>query len=65
MNDTDIGQFVWTPELLKRRRQRALIMAIILLIWVAMFFGVTLVRLSNNIAANPTLQANPTLEKSQ
>ncbi len=39
----------WTPELLQRRRRRAAIMAVALLIWVGMFFWVTLVRLSHNV----------------
>lgn len=39
----------WTPELLKQRRRRAAIMAIALVIWVGMFFWVTLVRLATNV----------------
>ena len=35
----------WTPELLKRRRRRALIMALALAGMVGMFFLVTVVRL--------------------
>ena len=40
----------WTPELLKKRRRRALIMALALLGLVGMFFLVTLVRLGENVA---------------
>ncbi len=41
---------VWTPELLKQRRRRALIMALALAGLVGMFFLVTLVRLGENVA---------------
>lgn len=47
-NQTDANG--WTPELLKKRRQRALIMALALLGLVGMFFLVTLVRLGENVA---------------
>ena len=47
-NRTDASR--WTPELLKKRRRRALIMALALLGLVGMFFFVTLVRLSENVA---------------
>ena len=40
----------WTPELLKKRRRRALIMALALLGLVGMCFLVTLVRLGENVA---------------
>lgn len=40
----------WTPELLKQRRRRALIMALSLAGLVGMFFLVTLVRLGENVA---------------
>ena len=40
----------WTPELLKQRRRRALIMALALTGLVGMFFLVTLVRLGENVA---------------
>ena len=40
----------WTPELLKRRRRRALIMALALAGMVGMFFLVTVVRLGDNVA---------------
>ena len=40
----------WTPELLKQRRRRALIMALALAGLVGMFFLVTLVRLGENVA---------------
>ena len=40
----------WTPALLKKRRRRALIMALALLGLVGMFFLVTLVRLGENVA---------------
>ena len=39
-----------TPELLKRRRRRALIMALALAGMVGMFFLVTVVRLGENVA---------------
>ena len=41
----------WTPELLKKRRRRALIMALALLGLVGMFFLVTIVRLGENVAS--------------
>lgn len=47
-NQTDANR--WTPELLKKRRRRALIMALALLGLVGMFFLVTLVRLGENVA---------------
>mgnify|MGYP001248154179 FL=1 len=47
-NQTDANG--WTPELLKKRRRRALIMALALLGFVGMFFLVTLVRLGENVA---------------
>ena len=47
-NQTDANG--WTPELLKKRRRRALIMALALLGLVGMFFLVTLVRLGENVA---------------
>ena len=40
----------WTPELLKQRRRRALIMALALAGLVGIFFLVTLVRLGENVA---------------
>ena len=40
----------WTPELLRQRRRRAVIMAIFLFAGVVMFFLVTLVRLRDNVA---------------
>mgnify|MGYP000176849208 FL=1 len=42
----------WTPTLLKQRRRRAAIMGIALAIMVTMFFLVTVVRLSANIAGS-------------
>ena len=39
----------WTPELLKRRRRRALIRALALAGMVGMFFLVTVVRLGENV----------------
>ena len=47
-NRTDASR--WTPELLKKRRRRALVMALALLGLVGMFFLVTLVRLGENVA---------------
>ena len=47
-NQTDVNG--WTPELLKKRRRRALFMALALLGLVGMFFLVTLVRLGENVA---------------
>ena len=47
-NQTDANG--WTPELLKKRRRRALFMALALLGLVGMFFLVTLVRLGENVA---------------
>tara|TARA_A200000113_G_scaffold200702_1_gene194061 strand:- start:71 stop:244 length:174 start_codon:yes stop_codon:yes gene_type:complete len=47
-NQTDANG--WTPKLLKKRRRRALIMALALLGLVGMFFLVTLVRLGENVA---------------
>ena len=47
-NQTDANG--WTPELLKKRRRRSLIMALALLGLVGMFFLVTLVRLGENVA---------------
>ena len=47
-NQTDANG--WTPELLKKRRRRALIMALALIGLVGMFFLVTLVRLGENVA---------------
>ena len=41
----------WTPELLKQRRRRALIMALALAGLVGMFFLVTLVRLGENVVS--------------
>lgn len=51
MNDeTKIETPVWTEEMLKQRRKRAAIMAIVLLALVGMFFAVTLVKLGANVA---------------
>ena len=47
-SQTDVNG--WTPELLKQRRRRALIMALALAALVGMFFLVTLVRLGENVA---------------
>lgn len=47
-SQTDVNG--WTPELLKQRRRRALIMALALAGLVGMFFLVTLVRLGENVA---------------
>lgn len=44
---------VWTEALLKQRRKRAAFMAIILLVFVGMFFWVTLAKLGANVAARP------------
>ena len=49
----DIEPPVWTDELLKQRRKRAAIMAIVLLVFVGMFFWVTLAKLGANVAARP------------
>ena len=42
---------IWTEELLKQRRKRAAIMAVALLLFVGLFFWVTLVKLGANVAA--------------
>ena len=47
-SQTDVNG--WTPELLKQRRRRALIMALALAGLVGMCFLVTLVRLGENVA---------------
>ena len=39
----------WTPDLLKQRRRRALVMALALAALVSMFFLVTIVRLGENV----------------
>ena len=44
---------IWTEELLKQRRKRAAIMAVALLVFVGLFFWVTLVKLGANVAARP------------
>ena len=44
---------IWTEDLLKQRRKRAAIMAIALLMFVGLFFWVTLVKLGANVAARP------------
>lgn len=41
---------VWTPELLKQRRRRAAIMAIAIAALVGLFFLVTVVRITENLA---------------
>lgn len=51
MSDKEqIGVDAWTPELLKQRRRRAAVMGIALAIMVGLFFLVTVVRLSENVA---------------
>lgn len=44
---------IWTEELLKQRRKRAAIMAVALLVFVGLFFWVTLVKLGANVANRP------------
>jgi hypothetical protein len=44
---------VWTPELLQQRRKRAAIMAVALLVFVGLFFWVTLVKLGVNVTNRP------------
>ncbi len=44
---------IWTEDLLKKRRKRAAIMAVALLVFVGLFFWVTLVKLGVNVAARP------------
>lgn len=44
---------IWTEELLQQRRRRAAIMAVALLVFVALFFWVTLVKLGGNVANRP------------
>ncbi|MDE1173026.1 MAG: hypothetical protein PW790_05030 [Parvibaculaceae bacterium] len=46
----------WTPELLKRRRQRSVAIGLVLGAMVILFFSVTIVRLQANIAANHAIQ---------
>lgn len=40
----------WTPELLRQRRRRAAIMAIAIAAMVGLFFLVTIVRITENLA---------------
>ena len=47
--DTQADPNGWTPDLLKQRRRRALVMALALAALVSMFFLVTLVRLGENV----------------
>tara|TARA_B100000886_G_scaffold321723_1_gene264146 strand:- start:960 stop:1133 length:174 start_codon:yes stop_codon:yes gene_type:complete len=47
--NTQVDANGWTPDLLKRRRRRALVMALALAALVSMFFLVTLVRLGENV----------------
>ena len=44
---------VWTEELLRERRERATVMAIALLAFIALFFWVTLIKLGANVANRP------------
>ncbi len=44
---------IWTEDLLKQRRKRAAIMAVALLVFVGLFFWVTLVKLGANVANRP------------
>ena len=46
-------EVVWTEELLRERRKRATIMAVVLLAFIALFFWVTLVKLGANVANRP------------
>lgn len=48
--DKNIEPPVWTEELLKQRRRRAAIMAVVILVFVGMFFIVTLAKLGGNVA---------------
>ena len=50
-DDKDIEAPVWSEDLLKQRRKRAAIMAIVLLVFVGMFFWVTLAKLGGNVGA--------------
>lgn len=52
-DDTQETDPIWTEELLKQRRRRAAIMALALLVFVGLFFWVTLVKLGANVAARP------------
>jgi preprotein translocase subunit SecG len=40
----------WTPELLRQRRRRAAFMAVAIAVLVGLFFLVTVVRITENIA---------------
>ena len=51
--DTGAEKEIWTDELLKQRRKRAAIMAVALLVFVGLFFWVTLVKLGGNVANRP------------
>tara|TARA_B110000971_G_C20032492_1_gene512147 strand:+ start:3522 stop:3698 length:177 start_codon:yes stop_codon:yes gene_type:complete len=51
--NTEIQTPVWTPELLQQRRKRAAIMAVALLVFVGLFFWVTLVKLGVNVTNRP------------
>lgn len=51
--NTQIKPPVWTPELLQQRRKRAAIMAVALLVFVGLFFWVTLVKLGVNVTNRP------------